>query len=181
MHVASLLGNVLWLVSLVQQAGAQPLNNVDGFGVTPLRYASSGGHTKAVILIIDHFDMEQYGRALWFAMIAGSASVACLLVEKGADVDLHGGTNQELIDLTCDGGNGDNNIIMNTGQKSISLHLNAIEDCHPEIVQILLDNMWRMVNQQFAMQQPMATRKAMNCEVRIVPTLMVMKMGISAL
>jgi ankyrin repeat protein len=144
-HVACLLGNVPWLESLVNQPGTDIMNMQDGFGVTPMQYACLGGHAIAVEMIMDRVDKEQYSRGLWFAIIAGSMSIARLLVDKGANFNFHCETNQNLIDLACDGDDDDDDIIKRKGQKSISLLLKAIEGCHPDIVRILLDkhaNLW---------------------------------------
>lgn len=137
-HVASLLGNVPWFNSLIHRSGMHILNSEDGFKVTPLQYASLGGHAEAVRLIIDYTSMAQYGRALWFAIITGSTDVVRLLLNKGANVDCHLETNRELVELACTGDD-DDEYDMQARPKFISLLLKAIEDCNQDIVSVLLE------------------------------------------
>ncbi|CAG8034757.1 unnamed protein product [Penicillium salamii] len=141
-HVAALIGNVPWISLLVEESGIQLLDSADGFGVTPLQYAALGGHTDAVQFIINSADLTvQYGRAIWFSIIIGSASVTRLLLQNGANVDIHDEVNRELIDLACTGDDeceDDDEISMEAKPRHISLLIRAIEGCHAEVVEVLL-------------------------------------------
>lgn len=139
-HVAALIGNIPWLKLLVENFGAR-LDALDGFGVTPLQYAALGDHADAVQYIVHSANVSaQYGRALWFSVIIGSPGVAQVLVQSGADVNFHDEVNRDLVELACTGDDecDEDDMVLETKPKSISLLMAAIEGCRADVLKVLL-------------------------------------------
>ncbi|CAI7657910.1 unnamed protein product [Penicillium glandicola] len=102
-HVASVLKNIPWLESLMEESSnpSQLVNSVDYFNMTPLQYAASYGYEEVADFLRNHATgNKQYGRAIWIATTIGYPDIAKLLIKHVGnydDFDTHVETDEDLI------------------------------------------------------------------------------------
>ncbi|KXG48276.1 uncharacterized protein PGRI_021460 [Penicillium griseofulvum] len=102
-HVASVVGNIPWLMSIIEESSdpSQLVNSVDYFNMTPLQYAATYAKSE-VVDILRHYatDRAQYARAIWIATTIGHKYTSHVLIEHVGSLDgfdTHVETDEDLI------------------------------------------------------------------------------------
>ncbi|KAJ5189275.1 hypothetical protein N7491_005603 [Penicillium cf. griseofulvum] len=102
-HVASVIGNIPWLESIIEESSdpSQLVNSVDYFNMTPLQYAVSYSQKKVIDILKHHAtDRANYARAIWIATTIGHKAHTRMLIDHVSNLDgfdTHVETDEDLI------------------------------------------------------------------------------------
>ncbi|EWZ29481.1 hypothetical protein FOZG_16854 [Fusarium oxysporum Fo47] len=106
LHIASLTGCVDLTTRLIH--GQTRIHMWDNWRLQPLHYASAAGHVDIVNLLIGKVDLDPkdiYGRTpLIHCITNGHIATASVLLENGANIEFHDGTNWTPLLYAINGG-----------------------------------------------------------------------------